>query len=146
MTMNKPQRGVAILEFALVLPLLLVMTFIVTEFGRAIYQYNTLAKSVRDAARYLSVQTPNTHIDQARNLVVYGKVAVTDADTPLAPGLTVANVPAPTWQASGAAPVISSVTVRISGYTFQSIFPTVFGLPFGAVPFSDIHATMRSHS
>ena len=52
------QKGTAIVEFALVLPFLLLLTFITTEFGRAIWQYNTLAKSVRDAARYLSLQTP----------------------------------------------------------------------------------------
>ena len=50
--MRNRQRGVAIVEFALVLPLLLLMTFVVTEYSRALYQYNTLTKSVRDAARY----------------------------------------------------------------------------------------------
>ena len=56
--MKRRQKGVAIVEFALVLPFLLLLTFITTEFGRAIWEYNTLTKSVRDAARYLSIQTP----------------------------------------------------------------------------------------
>lgn len=137
------QSGVALVEFALILPLLLVMTFIVTEFGRAIYQYNTLTKSVRDAARYLSIQTPDTRIEEARNLIVYGNT--TGDGTPLALGLSLANVPTPTWQEQGTAPVIRTVTVEIQGYTFQSLFLTTFGLPFGAVVFSDIRATMRSH-
>ena len=50
------QRGAALIELAFVLPVLLIMTFIVTEFGRAIYQYDTLTKSVRDATRYLTIQ------------------------------------------------------------------------------------------
>ena len=54
--MKKKQNGVALVEFALVLPLLLILTFITTEFGRALYQYNTIAKSLRDASRYLSAQ------------------------------------------------------------------------------------------
>ncbi len=69
------QSGVALVEFALVLPLLLLMTFVVTEYSRALYQYNTLTKSVRDAARYLSMQDPGTRIAQAKNLVVYGNPA-----------------------------------------------------------------------
>ena len=103
----------------------------------------TLTKSVRDAARYLSIQTPGTKMTEARNLVVYGNIAGTGQ--PLALGLTTSHVPNPTWQASGVNPVISAVTVEISGYQFQSVVPTVFGLPFGAIPFSDIRATMRSH-
>src|SRR5688500_11611226 len=102
--MKRRQHGVALVEFALILPLLLLLTFITTEFGRAMYQYNTLAKSVRDSARYLSMQTPGTKMTEARNLVVYGNTAGTG--TPLALGLTMAHVPNPTWQNAGTNPVI----------------------------------------
>jgi len=143
--MKKRQRGVAIVEFALILPFLLVLTFITTEFGRAIWQYNTLTKSVRDSARYLSIQTPEDPlaIAKARNLTIYGNL--TGTGTPLAAGLTTSNVPSPTWQTAGSGPVIKTVTVRITNYTFDSMFVSVFGLPFGAVTFSDISATMRSY-
>lgn len=143
--MNKRQTGAAAVEFALVLPFLLLLTFITTEFGRAIWEYNILAKSVRDAARYLSVQTPGTKISEARSLMVYGNL--TNTGTPVALGLSLANVPSPgccTWQTAGANPVINTVTVRITGYTFNSIFSTVFGLRFGAVPYPPITATMRA--
>lgn len=141
--MNKRQKGVALVEFALVLPFLLLLTMITTEFGRAMYQYNTLTKSVRDAVRYLSLQTPGTKIPEARNLLVYGNLAGTG--TPLALGLTTSHVPNPTWQTAGTNPVINTVTVRIEGYTFNSMFPSVFGIPFGSIPFSNITATMRSY-
>ncbi|HSW15639.1 MAG TPA: TadE family protein [Ramlibacter sp.] len=149
--MNKTRRirrsrGVALVELALILPVMLVMTFIVTEYGRAIYQYNTLTKSVRDAARYLSFQTPETHRAQARNLLVYGNLGGTG--TPLALGLTAANVPDANifWATTTPPdPVMATVTVRITGYQFRSIFPTAFGLPFGTITFSNIEATMRSH-
>lgn len=137
------QRGVAIVEFALALPLLLLLTFTVTELGRALYQYNTLAKSVRDAARYLSMQQPGTHTAEARNLIVYGNTAGTG--TPLALGLTLAQVPTPVWQTAGVNPVINTVTVRINGYQFQSMFSTAFGYTFGTIPYADITATMRSY-
>lgn len=140
--MNNRQNGTSLVEFALILPLMLVLTFITTEFGRAMYQYNTLTKSVRDAVRYASVRTPNTQVAEVRNLVVYGNPGGTGS--PLALGLTLANVPTPIWQTTGINPVIGTVTVQITGYTFNSLFPSAFGIPFGNIPFSTISATMRS--
>lgn len=139
---EKRQQGAALIELALILPLLLLLTFITTEFGRAVYQYNTIAKSVRDAVRYISIQTPGTHTAEARNLIVYGNTAGTGA--PLAPGLSLAHVALPTWQAAGTTPVINTVTVTVSGYTFQSLFASVFGIPFGSFNYNDISATMRA--
>jgi Flp pilus assembly protein TadG len=49
------QRGLAMVEFAIVLPILLIILFMVAEIGRALYQYNTLSKAVGDAARHFSV-------------------------------------------------------------------------------------------
>jgi Flp pilus assembly protein TadG len=141
--MSKRQEGVALVEFALILPFLLLLSITAAEFGRAIWQYNTLTKSARDAVRYLSIQTPGTKITEARNLMVYGNTAGTG--TPLALGLSTSHVPDPTWQTAGANPVINTVTVRIQGYTFNSMFTTVFGLPFGSITFSNISATMRSY-
>ncbi len=140
--MKTKQNGVALVEFALILPLLLLLTFITTEFGRAMYQYNTITKSVRDAVRYLSVQTPGTHTAQAQNLVVYGNI--TGTGTPLVLGLSLANVPTPTWQTAGTLPVINTVQVRVTRYTFHSLVPSVFGNTFGNITYSDISATMRS--
>lgn len=141
--MKKRQIGVALVEFALILPMLLLLTFITTEFGRALYQYNTLTKSVRDAVRYLSIQTPGTHTTEASNLIVYGNLAGTGS--PLAVGLSLTNVPTPTWQNEGSNPVISTVTVQITGYTFNSLISSAYGISFGSIPFTPISATMRSH-
>jgi Flp pilus assembly protein TadG len=113
--MKTHQQGVALVEFALVLPLLLVLSLLTAELGRAVYRYNTTAKAVRDAVRYLSVQTPGTHVAEARNLIVYGNVAGTGPL--LDSALTTANVAAPTWQTAGSNPVINTVTVRVSPAT-----------------------------
>lgn len=143
---RKKQRGVAIVEFALVVPLLLILTFITTEFGRAVYQYNTLAKSVRDAARYLSIQTPGTHQTEAANLIVYGKTMATPGtDRPLAVGLELSHVAAPVWAPAGSTPTINTVTVGVTNYTFTPLVVNAFGLPFGTITFSNIRATMRSY-
>jgi Flp pilus assembly protein TadG len=150
MVMKHRQTGVALIEFALVLPFLLLLAFITTEYGRALYQYNTLAKSVRDAVRFLSIQSPETMTTQAQNLVVYG--SVTNTGTPLVFGLSLAQVKTPTWQLSGAGPVIRTVTVTIAGcatsappcYKFVPLFSGAFGVNFGDVNFADISATMRA--
>jgi hypothetical protein len=146
--MKRIENGAALVEFALVLPLLLLLSFLTTEFGRALYQYDILTKAVRDGARYLSTQIPAdpTAIARARNLVVYGNLTGSP-DTPLALGLAPAQVPDPTWQTTGTAPAINTVTVRISGYRFQPLFASAFGFEFapgGFITFPDITATMRS--
>lgn len=141
-TPRKHARGVALVEFALVLPLLIILLFITAEFGRALYQYNILTKSVRDAVRFLSTESaPGQNMDAARNMVVYGNP--TGTGLPLAPGLALANVPNPTWQATSGSPIIQTVTVRITGYRFISSVTGAFGMPFGDITYSDISATMR---
>ena len=144
----KPVRlkhsGVALVEFALILPLLLLLTFITTEYSRALFQYNILTKSVRDAARFLSVYNPGdaTKFPIAKNLVVYGNPAGTG--TPLVIGLTTSLVPNPVWQTAGTAPVINTVTIRVTGYVFRPLFASAFGVSFGNLAYADISATMRA--
>ncbi len=146
--MKARQRGAAIVEFAFSLPLLLLLTMITTEFGRAIYQYNTIVKSLRGAARYLSVQTPGAvdpaAITAATNLVVFGNTAGTGQA--LVPGLALANVATPTWQTAGSDPLINTVTITVTGFTFHPLVNGVFGTAFGDISFHDISATMRCPS
>ena len=76
------QHGIAAAEFVITLPVLLLVMLATAEIGRALYQFNTLAKSTRDATRYLSTIAINDgtlliHIDndkeeQVKNLLVYG--------------------------------------------------------------------------
>ena len=151
--MKTRQRGTAIVEFALILPLLLLLTMITTEFGRAIYQYNTIVKSLRNATRYLSLQTPNTKITEAQNLVVFGNIAGTGPA--LVPGLTVAQVSTipPTWLTTGSAPLINTVTITVTCYKFRPLLTSVFGVTFSSditcdgisgIRYANISATMRS--
>ncbi|HEU4924296.1 MAG TPA: TadE family protein, partial [Burkholderiales bacterium] len=51
MSSKTKQQGLALIELGIILALLVAITFGITEFGRAIYQYNTLAKAARDGAR-----------------------------------------------------------------------------------------------
>ena len=136
------QSGVALVEFALVLPLLLVLSLVTAELGRGVYRYNCAAEAVRDAVRYLSVETPGTHVAEARNLIVYGNLAGTGPL--LDSALTAANAPVPVWQTAGSDPVINTVTVKVSGYQVRPMMANLFGARFTAYTFNDINATMRS--
>ena len=89
------QKGSSTVEFAILLPLLLLLVVMVAELGIRFYQLNTLTKSVQDAARYLSavsVNKTNSAADKtiAKNLAVYGNTAGTG--TAVLSGLTTANI------------------------------------------------------
>jgi hypothetical protein len=144
----KKEAGVAAIEMALLLPLLILLLFGVTEFGRATYQYNALAKSVRDSARYLSQFAPGDGVRslEARSMVLCGAVDCSNR-TPLVPGMTLSYVRvrdrisdpgAYNLQSTGRG-TVNLVRVEVSGFTFRS-------LATGYVPnmtFAPISATME---
>ena len=81
MNTTKNQRGLAAVEFAIVVPVMLFLMMATAEFGRVFYHYNTLTKAVQTGARYASrplLKTSElTNIDAAfvqriQNFVVYG--------------------------------------------------------------------------
>jgi Flp pilus assembly protein TadG len=53
----RDDHGQSLVEFALTLPMLLVVMFMITEFGRALYQYNVLAQATREGARVAVVNS-----------------------------------------------------------------------------------------
>jgi len=142
------QRGVAAVEMGLLLIPLVLMVFGTTELGRAIYSYNTLDKTVRDAARHLSQHGPGdaTIATEARCLAVYG---VTDCTgTPVAPGLTTGMVTicdatlCPSTHANQPTGLgsVNLVTVGIQGYGYASAVQ--FVVP--SMTFNNISTTLRA--
>jgi len=96
MIRRQPAKGLAIIEMAIILPILILLTLAAGEFGRAFIQYSRLSHRVQSAARFVAenalqgttgvallTSTVNT---QARNLVVYGTPSV--GTTPAVPGLS----------------------------------------------------------
>jgi hypothetical protein len=55
--MRRDQRGAALIEFALVFPLLLVLTLTVIDVSRAFFVKNVLYQAAREGARALVVMT-----------------------------------------------------------------------------------------
>lgn len=116
----KCERGTQMIEFAIILPVLVLMFAGTTELGRLFYQYTTLAKATRAGARYLStVPNVTNSTTAAKNVVLCGNAAgCGGAGQPsvILPNLTASNivVTAPT---SGTE--VKYVTVAITGYTYQ---------------------------
>jgi len=86
------QKGAIALELGLVLMPLVIIFFGMVELGRGFYQYDTLVKSARSAARYLSTQSKDVGIPQAKCMVVSGTLDITACSPPLVPGLNTAMV------------------------------------------------------
>jgi Flp pilus assembly protein TadG len=93
------QQGLAVVEFTLVLPLLLLLLLAFGEFGRMLYQYNVLLQASRDADRFVAGKAWNstrgvidltTLMDQTKNVAVYG--VPVNTGIAVVRGLTTANV------------------------------------------------------
>lgn len=132
---RKTQKGLAVVELALITPVLLVFIMMTAEFTRVFYQSNTLNKSVRDASRYLSINAKNaagvvstTEYEQkTRNLAAYGSI---NGGNPILPGLTAADfdIDDNVDLGNGTEPK-PHITVSIT-YDFQPITPFLNGLNF----------------
>jgi hypothetical protein len=123
---KRDERGVQLVELAIVLPVLVVLFAAVAEFGRYFYEYTTLAKGSRVAVRYLATAITNGDCDgAAKNLVVYGNFAGTG--NPIVTGLRTSNVKItrhdgliPPNLMTGGIP--NTVTIEIIDYQHAPVF------------------------
>ena len=58
--MRRGERGVAVVEFALVVLVLLIVLSGTIEFGRSFWYYNSLTRATRDGARMMSLADNDT--------------------------------------------------------------------------------------
>ena len=157
-------RGGAVVEFAILLIPLVILGLGLFEYSRAIYQYNTLVKSVRSAARSLAQHSPAeaayaTHLNEARCLSAYGRPDCTQNTQALATGLTNANIKicdrvnwsdcTNTTQAdykdvSTGVGIINLVVIKVTGYRFPMPMLLFFGNSNG-LDFGPIQAAMRQN-
>ncbi|GAB3350947.1 TadE/TadG family type IV pilus assembly protein [Modestobacter lapidis] len=100
------ERGASAVEFALIVPLLIVLVLGIAEFGHAFSVQGTLSSAAREGARAMALQN-----DQAA-----AKAAVRTAASTLSPGITDAQVaitPA-SCPLTGGTAATTYVTVTIS--------------------------------
>ncbi len=73
-------RGQALIEFAFVLPIMLVFLFAIVDFGIAIDRRITLQHSVREGARYAAVHSDELDIKQKTVDQAQGIIGLADVD------------------------------------------------------------------
>ena len=118
------ERGVQLVELAVMLPILLLLFAAIAEFGRFYYEYTTLAKGARAGVRFLATARTNGDDDlPAKNLVVYGNTNGTGS--PIIKGLTTGNVTITRLNNAGNPQnggVPKTVGVQITTYKYTPIF------------------------
>jgi len=135
------QQGLAVVEFAIILPVVVLIALAVVELGRGLYQYNTLTKSVRDGVRYLSdvaigplgTIDISPHVSGTQNLVVYGDID--GGSTPILPGLATSDVSVTAVAVTLPGGGITTNHVQVSAnHTFTPLFPALSALGYSMVP------------
>lgn len=119
----RKESGGAMVEFAITMPILLLVVWTVVDFARAYYASNSLSAAVREGARYAAVQVNptastaaiRTKVQQAYNAfggspIPAGQIFVYDSST-----FTAANV-----------------TVKVEGYVWNKSTPINF-IPGGQI-------------
>ena len=128
---GRGERGAAVVEFALVLPILMLFVFMFIDAARGFYTINSLVSSVREGARYASAQNltcpvPTTAQQNAvkdrviRSAVLFGGAQVTRA-----------MVEVEMLPAGGPC---ESVRVRIRDYPFRTLTPINRVLATDSIP------------
>jgi hypothetical protein len=92
------QRGIALVETAICLPLLLFLMLAAGEVTNAFLQHNTLTKAVRDGARYAAGKAIHSRVfvlsgrivSDTKSLVVFGDTS--GSGTAILPNLTLGDV------------------------------------------------------
>jgi Flp pilus assembly protein TadG len=121
-------RGQSLVEFALILPIFVLILAGIFDFGRAIYAYNTLLNASREAARQAVVDQTLTHIeDRAIDHAVALGLTASDvqvdyrqASTPDAAGSCDANLDSPL--------IVGCVAVVRVEYTYDAAVPLITAL------------------
>lgn len=136
-------RGIATIEVAITLPVLLLLMLATVEIGRLLAQYDALTKSVRGAARYLAsnaalgttgvVNITPTVQSATANLAVTGNVNGTGGG--LLPGLVVGNITVSDLGAGYVSVSASYAYQPLLGATLQTFghgAPIALGIPLNA--------------
>ncbi len=129
---SKRKRGQAMVEFALVLPIFMLVLSGILDFGFALYTRMTVINAAREGARAAVMVPANTDITTVAQAASISSAA--------GAGLTL-SAPAVTCYQTSASPssttvipcntAVSGDTVSVAvSYTYHSFFPLSFGATF----------------
>ena len=131
------QKGLAAVEATIVLPVLLLLMLAIGEFGRVLYEYNTLTKAVRAGVRTMTssgnpgaFELTDDIKQRTKNMIIYGQEQPAGAD-PVLTGLDSANI---SFSQPYSIPVTSTTDIYVEvhvSYDWQPIFGDSFNTFFG---------------
>ena len=136
------ERGAAMVEFAIIAPLLFALIFAIIDFGRALFLMNNLTSAVREGARLAAVQqdptTAGSHAAVQNRVTAYIQ-NFGGAGPTTQPTVTINQVAGQTY----------SVTVTLAAYPFNAITPLgpvvalLGGGPLNAIQMPTISAVFQ---
>lgn len=69
----RDEEGAALVEFAIIVPVMLILLLGTAEIGRAVWYHHIVNEGIRDGVRYLArMPLTATFIDQSKNMVLTG--------------------------------------------------------------------------
>ena len=105
------ERGQDLAEFAIILPVLLLLILGILEFGILVFDYNTISNAAREGARY-GIVHPSTPGDGRCDAA--GSNSILSATCALTTGLTAGAVEVDTTVTSGSGTSLGKVTVIVT--------------------------------
>ena len=116
------ERGAALVEFALVVPLLMAMMCVIIDFGLALHTLNNLTSALREGARFGAVKNPEPAPNDTsiQNRVV--RYMSSYGGNTLAPGAVTVAV-----ETVG---TVKNVRVTVNGFVYRPVTPLapLFGM------------------
>jgi Flp pilus assembly protein TadG len=120
---RRREKGLQLVEMALVMPVMLLLLGGIVELSYYFYTYATLARATRAGAGYIYTKAfVTTEIDKAKNMVVCGELNSCSGYKSLVPNLTAANVSVTLTTLNA---VDKTVTVQINNYSYTPLFNLV---------------------
>lgn len=125
---RKKARGVASIEFAGSVMVVVLLMLVVAELGRVFYSYTILTQSVRSGARYMSENSRSpanvlsfeaADISAAKNLMISGSTA---GGNPVLPGFSIDDIVISADYPSGATKDYVNVAAT---YNYQPLFSAI---------------------
>jgi Flp pilus assembly protein TadG len=95
---HPPQRGQSLVEFALIIPIFLLLAVMIFDLGRAVYYYSAIHNAAREGARYGVVHPDDIPGMEAKAVKYAAGLGLTTANVTAGPGTpeNVGGFPNPT--------------------------------------------------
>jgi Flp pilus assembly protein TadG len=117
---RRNEKGMQLVEMALVMPVLLLLLGGLVELSYYFYTYSTLARATRAGAGYIYTKAfVDTEITKAKNMVVCGELNSCSGYSSIVPNLSAANVSVTLTTLNA---VDKTVTVKINNYSYTPLF------------------------